>query len=198
MVCGAVADPAAPVQTRVGCKNRPRRASNAVGAPRAPPKERTMIDRRLALLSLVAGAAALTLNLSARAQAGAFFEKEGVALRAHDPVAYFKDNRPVKGSPEFKAQWQGSVFHFASAANRDAFQADPAKYAPQYGGYCAFGVAGGYKATTDPAAFTIEGGKLYLNYNAAVQTQWRADIPGFVVKADRHWPSVMSHTKVHE
>lgn len=161
-----------------------------------------MIDRRHALLAAFTAAAAvaavLTANPVARAQTGAFFEKDGVALRGHDPVAYFKDNRPVKGAPEFRAEFKGSVFHFASAANRDAFRADPAKYAPQYGGYCAFGLAGGYKAATDPAAFSIVDGKLYLNYNAAVQKQWSADIPGFIVKADRNWPAVQTQTKVHE
>jgi YHS domain-containing protein len=159
-----------------------------------------MSQRRRGLFAVLANlAAALALSPTARAaQAGAFFEKDGVALRGHDPVAYFRDNRPVKGSPDFKAEFKGSVFHFAGAANRDAFKADPTKYAPQYGGYCAFGLAGGYKAATDPAAFTIVDGKLYLNYNAAVQTQWSADIPGFIAKADKNWPSVMSHTKVHE
>jgi len=158
-----------------------------------------MLTRRTMLLAGAAIAAPATAALSGRsAQAGEYFEKDGVALRGHDPVAYFKDRRPVKGSPEYRAVHKGSTFLFASPANRDAFVATPELYAPQYGGYCAFGLAGGYKAATDPAAFTIEGGKLYLNYNAAVQKQWSADIPGFIAKADRNWPSVMSHTKVHE
>lgn len=136
--------------------------------------------------------------LGASAWAGDYFERNGLALRGYDPVAYFKDNRPVQGSTEHVAEYKGSTFQFASKANRDAFAADPAKYAPQYGGFCAFGMAGGYKAATDPAAFSIVDGKLYLNYNREVQKQWSADVPGFVDKADRQWPSVARQTKVVE
>ena len=129
---------------------------------------------------------------------GEFFEKDGLAIRGHDAVAYFKDAKALKGNADLRAQYKGSTFLFSSAANRDAFAADPAKYAPQYGGYCAFGTAGGYKAATDPTAFTIVDGKLYLNYNAAVQKQWSADIPGFIGKADANWPRVAVTTKVFE
>ena len=145
--------------------------------------------------ALVLGAA---LGAGAAHAAGEFFEKDGVALRGHDPVAYFTDSRATKGKPEFMLEHRGSVFHFASAANRDAFAADAAKYAPQYGGFCAFGVAGGYKAAIDPAAFSIVDGKLYLNYNREVQRQWSADVPGFIARADRNWPTVKSQRKVHE
>ena len=85
-----------------------------------------------------------------------------------------------------------------SKANRDAFAADPARYAPQYGGFCAFGMAGGYKAAGDPVAFSVVDGKLYLNYNRDVQKQWTTDVPGFVSKADRNWPAVSNQTEVHE
>lgn len=130
--------------------------------------------------------------------AGEFFEKDGLALRGVDPVAYFTDQRAMTGRAEYTAQHQGSTFRFASQANRDAFAADPAKYAPQYGGFCAFGTAGGYKAAIDPAAFTIVDGKLYLNYNRDVQKQWSADRAGFITKADRNWPTVAKQTKVIE
>lgn len=151
----------------------------------------------LTLARLTAAAAAMAV-LTANAWAGEFFEKDGVALRGYDPVAYLKDSKPAKGSAEYKAQYKGSTFHFASKANRDAFVTDPAKYAPQYGGFCAFGTAGGYKAATDPAAFTVVDNKLYLNYNRDIQRQWRADIPGFVAKADKNWPAVHRQTKVIE
>ena len=130
--------------------------------------------------------------------AGDFYEKDGVAIRGYDPVAYFTDKKPVRGLPAHKSEFRGSTFHFASAASRDAFSADPARYAPQYNGFCAFGVAGGYKASIDPAAFTVVDGKLYLNYNAGVQKQWRADVPGFIAKADRNWPQVAKQTKIIE
>jgi YHS domain-containing protein len=132
------------------------------------------------------------------AAAGEFYEKDGLALRGYDPVAYFQENRPVKGSVEHKAEYKGSTFHFASKANRDAFVAAPEKYAPQYGGFCAFGTSGGYKAAIDPAAFSIVDGKLYLNYNRDVQSKWKTDVPGYIAKADKNWPSVAKQTKVIE
>jgi YHS domain-containing protein len=138
------------------------------------------------------------LALAASAEAGEFFEKEGVAIRGYDPVAYFTEGRPAKGASQYMAAHKGSTFHFASAANRDAFIANPTRYAPQYGGFCAFGTAGGYKAAIDPAAFTIVEGKLYLNYNSQVQAKWSSDIPGYVKTADAKWPEVMKQVKVIE
>ena len=144
-------------------------------------------------------AAAFVLALcAASALAGEFFEKEGVAIRGYDPVAYFTESKPVRGSPAHKAEFRGSTFHFASAANRDAFLAEASRYAPQYNGFCAFGVARGYKAAIDPAAFTIVDNKLYLNYNADIQKKWRGDIPGNIAKADKSWPRVAKQTKVIE
>ena len=130
--------------------------------------------------------------------AGELYERNGAAVRGHDPVAYFKEGKAVKGSAEHRAEHKGSVFHFASKANRDAFAGEPDRYAPQYGGYCAFGMSAGYKAAIDPAAFTVREGKLYLNYNRDVQKQWSADVPGHVAKADRNWPAVSKQTKVSE
>ena len=140
----------------------------------------------------------LAAFVAANATAGEFYEKDGAALRGFDPIAYFTDGKPVKGSPQHKAEYKGSTFYFSSKANQDAFAANPAKYAPQYGGYCAFGVSGGYKAAIDPAAFTVVNAKLYLNYNRDVQKKWSADIPGYVVKADKNWPSVSLQKKVIE
>jgi YHS domain-containing protein len=144
-------------------------------------------------------AAVLALTVvAAGAAAGEFFEKNGVALRGYDPVAYFKAGQPTKGTAEYRAEYKGSTFHFASQANRDAFVAEPTKYAPQYGGYCAYGTAGGYKAAIDPSAFTVVEGKLYLNYNRDVQKEWSKDVPGFIAKADKRWPTVSTQTKVIE
>ncbi len=143
--------------------------------------------------ALLASALLLT-----HAHAGEFLERGGAALRGHDAVAYFKDGKPVKGSAAHRAEFKGSTFLFSTQANRDAFAAEPAKYAPQYGGHCAFGVAGGYKAAIDPAAFTIVEGKLYLNYNRGVQKQWSGDIPGFIAKAEKNWPGVAGQSQVHE
>lgn len=156
------------------------------------------MTKRIFLRRAQLAAMLLLAAISASALAGGFYEKDGVAIKGYDPVAYFTDNRPVKGSPAYKAEYGGSVFHFVSQANRDAFAANPAKYAPQYNGFCAFGTAGGYKAAIDPAAFTIVNNKLYLNYNRDVLKKWSADIPGFVVKADKNWPEVAKQTKVIE
>lgn len=132
------------------------------------------------------------------AKASAFFEKEGVAIRGYDPVAYFTDGGPRKGSAEFTSIYKGSTFRFASASNRDAFAANPGKYAPQYDGYCAYGVTGGYKAATDPTAWKIVDGKLYLNYNKQVQDKWSGDIPGYLKVSEAKWPAVEKTTKVIE
>lgn len=115
----------------------------------------------------------------------------GVAVGGHDPVAYFTEGKPVSGSPEITLEHEGAVWRFANAANRDAFKAEPAKFAPQYGGYCAFAVANGYTAKGDPEAWTIANGKLYLNYNKSVRRGWEQDIPGNVRKADANWPKVL-------
>ena len=136
--------------------------------------------------------------MAAPAWAGDYYEKDGAALMGHDVVAYFSGGKPVRGSADITAVYKGSTFRFASEANRAAFSAAPERYAPQYGGFCAFGTASGYKAKIDPAAFTIVASKLYLNYDRDVQKQWSADIPGFIAKAGANWPDVAKQTKVYE
>ena len=97
----------------------------------------------------------------------------GLAIRGYDPVAYFTDQRPVKGLPQFNYSWMGATWLFATAANRDQFSADPARYAPQYGGYCSYAVSKGHTASIDPEAWRIVDGKLYLNYSKGVQKTGR-------------------------
>lgn len=113
-----------------------------------------------------------------------------VAVQGYDPVAYFTEGKPVKGMKAFSTDHNGATFRFASAANRDAFVADPEKYAPQYGGYSAWAVGQGYHAKGDARFWKIVDGKLYLNYNRSVQEKWEADIPGFIESADRNWPQI--------
>jgi YHS domain-containing protein len=115
---------------------------------------------------------------------------EGVAIKGFDPVAYFTAGAAMPGVAAFNATHRGATFRFASAANRDAFIAAPSKYAPQYGGYCAMGVAYGRKFDVDPTAFKVEGGKLYLNKDARTQTMWLKDVPGNITKADGKWSEV--------
>ena len=124
------------------------------------------------------------------AVAGEFFERGGVAIDGYDPVAYFTEAKAVKGDKAFSTKYKDSVFHFASAANRDTFAAAPEKYAPQYNGYCAYGVAQGAKAKIEGKNFTVLDGKLYLNYNDGVQANWLKDTDGYISTANKNWPGL--------
>lgn len=112
------------------------------------------------------------------------------AIRGYDPVAYHLIGAPVLGAAQFTHEWRGATWRFASAANRDAFARDPEKYAPQYGGYCAFGTSRGYKVSTQPDQFALVDGKLYLNYNAGVMQAWDKDRPHYIGKADENWKTL--------
>jgi YHS domain-containing protein len=114
----------------------------------------------------------------------------GTAIEGYDPVAYFTEGRPVEGASAFSHDWMGATWYFASAENRDRFAAEPERYAPQYGGYCAWAVAHGYTAKIDPAAWKIVDGKLYLNYSKDVQADWTEDIPGNISKGNANWPRI--------
>ena len=114
----------------------------------------------------------------------------GTAIEGVDPVAYFTEGKPVEGKSEFSHDWMDATWYFVSAENRDLFAADPDKYAPQYGGYCAWAVSQGYTAKIDPAAWEIVDDKLYLNYSKDVQAQWSQDIPGSIAKGDANWPKI--------
>lgn len=114
--------------------------------------------------------------------------KDGVAIHGYDPVAYFLEGQPQIGREGFAYTWNGAIWHFSSASNRDLFARDPEKYAPQYGGYCAFAASMGQVADISPQAWKIVDGRLYLNFNNVVRTVWEI-IPGRISKADKHWPS---------
>jgi YHS domain-containing protein len=113
-----------------------------------------------------------------------------VAIEGYDPVAYFEAGEPAQGSDAFEHRWNGVVWRFTNATNRDAFAKAPERYAPQYGGYCAWAVSQGYTASIDPAAWRIVDGKLYLNYSKSVQQTWQQDIPGNIRKANANWPGI--------
>lgn len=149
------------------------------------------MNRNRILVAAVAVALAALLPVAAQAAPRvnkSFFG--GVALDGYDPVAYFTDGKPVAGRPEITREWNGATWRFASAEHRDLFTADPAKYAPQYGGYCAWAVSKGYTADIDPEAWRIVDGKLYLNYDREVQKLWEQDVPGNIRKADANWPRI--------
>jgi YHS domain-containing protein len=130
------------------------------------------------------------------AHAGPVNDDHGIAIKGYDPVAYFTDGKPVKGSTAHKFAYDGVTYEFASAAHRKAFAAAPEKYVPQFGGFCAYGTANGHKADIDPAAFAIVDGKLYLNYSTKVRATWKEDVPGNIHKAEDAWPVVSQQTEV--
>ena len=115
----------------------------------------------------------------------------GTALKGYDAVAYHTVGRPVEGSTRFSYRWRGATWHFASVEHRDLFAADPERYAPAYGGYCAYGMAQGAKIDIDPSAWSIVDGKLFLNVNKQVRQIWTKDIPGYIARANRHWRNLM-------
>ena len=115
-----------------------------------------------------------------------------VAVGGYDPVAYFTDGHAVRGNAQFRTTYQNYEYRFASAEHLAAFRANPARYLPQYGGYCAWAVAQGYTAPGNPQNWRIVDGRLYLNYDTTVQHRWEANIPGFIASANRNWPSVLS------
>jgi YHS domain-containing protein len=117
-------------------------------------------------------------------------DRSGVALKAHDPVAYFTLSKPVKGSAQFSQAWMGATWWFATAENRDLFSANPEKYAPQFGGYCAWAVSQGYTAEIDPEAWKLVDGKLYLNYSKQVQKKWEQDVSKRIEQANKNWPTL--------
>jgi len=117
---------------------------------------------------------------------------EGVAIKGYDPVAYFTDRRPIKGLPEFKYVWKGAEWRFADSDHLEMFTKDPEKYAPMYGGYCAYAVSQGKTADIDPGAWTIYNGKLYLNLDKDVQKLWQNDVQEYIQKADKNWPRMLA------
>jgi len=114
----------------------------------------------------------------------------GLAIKGYDPVAYFTDAKPVEGKSGFTFEWQDAKWRFASAEHRDMFAKEPERFAPQFGGYCAWAVSQGYTAGIDPDAWKIVDGKLYLNYSPEIQEKWAQDIPGNIVKAEANWPKL--------
>ena len=117
---------------------------------------------------------------------------DNLAVSGYDSVAYFTESKPVKGKSQFSHKYKGAEWRFSSKENLDKFVASPEQYAPQYGGYCAWAVAHDTTAKIDPTQWTIEDGKLYLNYNADIQSRWLKDKPKYIKQADSNWPDVLN------
>jgi YHS domain-containing protein len=141
--------------------------------------------KRIVLVAL-----ALFNTIYSQAQKGEIFSKSSQAIRGYDPVAYFTEGKPVKGSEAFTLNWKDANWFFSSKENLELFKKSPEKYAPQYGGYCAYGCSNGYKASTEPDAWTIVNGKLYLNYNTRVRSEWEKNRDERIQKGDKNWPEI--------
>ncbi len=147
---------------------------------------------------LLTGSLAIAIGLSVTPLANA--EKPEIetgtfsntAADGYDVVAYFTENAPLKGHKDFRTDYKGAEFRFASQENLDLFRGDPEKYSPQFGGYCAWAVSQGYTAPGNAKYWAIVDGKLYLNYNKKVQTDWDKDRSGFIEKANQNWPNVLT------
>jgi YHS domain-containing protein len=146
------------------------------------------LSKKIAMRNIILLLLVIFMGCSNRSEI--FVSKNGKAINGYDPVGYFEKEMPVKGLPEFQYHWRGATWNFASTENRQRFAANPELYAPQYGGYCAYGMSNGYKAPTDPEAWTIVGGKLYLNYNSDVRNEWFATKEERIVKANANWVGV--------
>ncbi|MHA4806770.1 YHS domain-containing (seleno)protein [Flavitalea flava] len=124
------------------------------------------------------------------AQKSEVFVSSGAAIKGYDAVAYFTEGKPVKGDKKFSYNWKGADWYFSNQQNLTSFKADPVKYAPQYGGYCAYGTSEGHKAPIDPQAWTIVGNKLYLNYDKDIKVKWSKDQQTRIKQADMNWPKI--------
>jgi len=143
------------------------------------------------VMMLMVGLLFAALTASARDKVDSINKASGgVALKGYDAVAYFTEGKAVKGRSEFQHEWMGAKWHFVSAANRDLFAKSPEKYAPQYGGYCAWAVSNNYAYDADPEIWKIVDGKLYLNYNRLARWNWERDIPGRIKKGNENWPNL--------
>ncbi len=141
------------------------------------------LAKLLALLALLSSQIVM-------ADPAVYLNDAGVALSGNDPVAYFVAKAPVKGQPTLSTKYQDATYWFSSQENRTAFLAEPSKYAPQYGGYCAYAASLGKKAPGDPTQWSVVDNKLYINYDARIQKQWLADVPGYIKAADSKWRDI--------
>ncbi len=123
--------------------------------------------------------------------AGVNQNSQGVTINGYDTVAYFSKSRPVQGNSQYQTKWMGATWYFANAENKNLFLAKPNKYAPAYGGYCAYAVSQGSKAVANPSAWTIYKGRLFLNYNTAVRDQrWLPHKDELIYQADKNWKNI--------
>jgi YHS domain-containing protein len=148
-----------------------------------------MLQRRafigFAAAALVAAGEAKT---EAQAPVNTLGSSDGLAIRGYDPVAYFRDGGPRLGNPEFELRRGGTTWRFASAEHKALFEADPERYLPAYGGFCAYGTSRGYLVKIEPEAWSIVDGRLYLNYDLSVRKTWLGRTNTYIARAEGNWP----------
>jgi YHS domain-containing protein len=154
-----------------------------------------MLTRRLLLAAGVAAAPLALMATRLYAAEPPVFTGliEGTGAGGYDVVAYQADNMATKGNSAISSTHDGVAYWFTTEANRAAFQADPARYLPAYGGYCAYAVANGYTAKIDPEAFSVVDGRLYLNFSPSVRDRWLKDVPGHIAAGNANWPAVLNN-----
>ncbi len=138
-------------------------------------------------------AGAMLLMNSALAASPQVNPEGDAAIQGYDVMAYWNQEKAVQGNPDISFEYKDATWHFVSAENRDKFAADPEKYAPQYGGYCAYAAAKGSVVGIDVNAWSIHNDKLYLNYNKAVRAIWSLDEDGYIAKGDANWPKILEN-----
>jgi YHS domain-containing protein len=144
------------------------------------------------IFAVLFAAGALTIGPAASAQSKVVINvKDGLAMEGYDPVSYFTDPTPTKGSETYTARHQGGTFRFTSAAHRDRFVKEPARYAPQFGGYCGYGASAGHLAPVDPLAYTIMNGRLILQNSKSVLKMWQKEPEARLKLADQNWPGLV-------
>lgn len=146
--------------------------------------------RKLFNLKTLTAIAALSFSTLAFAGVDTETDANDVILAGHDAVAYFTVGKPVMGKAEFTAVHNDAIYRFSSVANRDTFNKDPEKYAPMYGGFCAYGMTFGKKFGIDGKAFEVVNGKLYVNKNPDVYAAWKEDVKKHLDEANQEWPKV--------
>lgn len=130
------------------------------------------------------------VTVQLNAQRSPVFAPGGKAIRGYDPVAFFNESKPVMGNDSLTVNWNDVTWKFSSEKNKEMFIAAPEKFAPQYGGYCAYGTSQGHKAPTQVETWSVVDGKLYFNYNKKVQESWNKDKESLIKKADSLWPEI--------
>ena len=164
-------------------------AINRIGNISPPNLDSAVMHKKLTLAAIILSLC-LTAAFAKTPVEPVNKSKTGLAVKGYDVVAYFEQSEPHKGSTEFTFTWMSATWQFSSAKNRDLFMAGPEKYAPQFGGYCAWAVGHAYTADADPEAWKIVDGKLYLNYNKDVQKKWSTETTKWIEDGKKNWPGL--------